>query len=80
MHELWDQVVEWERIPKGVCRNLIRSMPRRVGPVIKAKEGKTKYWQKKNDLGLDLTTTSLVSQAGQCSQVSSQEWSWDSVY
>ena len=42
VHELWDQVqVEWERIPKEVCRNLIESMPRRVGPVVKAKESKT---------------------------------------
>jgi len=47
VHELLDQVkVEWERISKGVCRNLIRSMPRGVGPAIKGKKGKSKSWQK----------------------------------
>ena len=44
IHELWDWVqVEWENIPKEVCRNLIESMPRRVQAVIKAKGGQTKY-------------------------------------
>jgi len=35
--------VEWEKIPKEACRDLIESMPRRVGPVMKAKGGQTKY-------------------------------------
>ena len=47
VHELWDPVkVEWEIISKEVFRNLIRSILRRVRPVIKAKEGKTMEWQK----------------------------------
>ena len=44
IHELWERVqVEWERIPKEVCRNLIESMPRRTEAVIKAKGGNTRY-------------------------------------
>lgn len=44
IHELWEQVqVEWEKIPKEVCVNLIESMPRRIQAVIKAKGGHTKY-------------------------------------
>ena len=44
IHELWDRVqVEWEKIPKEVCRNLIESMPRRIEAVIKAKGAQTKY-------------------------------------
>jgi transposase len=44
VHELWERVqVEWERIPKEVCGNLIESMPRRIQAVIKAKGGQTKY-------------------------------------
>ena len=38
MLELWEQMqVEWNKIPMGVCRNLIESMPRRIEAVIKAK-------------------------------------------
>ena len=44
VHELWERLeVEWNRIPKEVCRNLIESMPRRIQAVIKAKGGPTKY-------------------------------------
>jgi len=44
IHELWERIeVEWERIPKEVCVDLIRSMPRRVAAVLKAKGGYTKY-------------------------------------
>ena len=44
IHELWDRVeMEWEKIPKEVCRNLIESMPRRIEAVIKAKGAQTKY-------------------------------------
>jgi hypothetical protein len=44
MHELWERVqVEWDKIPKEVCRNLIESMPRRIEAVIKAKGAQTKY-------------------------------------
>ena len=44
IHELWEWVqVEWERIPKEVCGNLIESMPRRITAVIKAKGGNTRY-------------------------------------
>ena len=42
--ELWERCqVEWEKIPKEVCQNLIESMPRRVQAVLKAKGGHTKY-------------------------------------
>src|SRR5882757_10957796 len=44
IHELWDRVqMEWEKIPKEVCRNMIESMPRRIEAVIKAKGAQTKY-------------------------------------
>ena len=44
VEELWECCqVEWEKIPKEVCQNLIESMPRRVEAVIKAKGGHTKY-------------------------------------
>ena len=44
VHELWERVVkEWNQIPPEVCQNLIESMPRRIGAVIKAKGGHTKY-------------------------------------
>ena len=44
MHGLWERVeVEWEKIPKEVCVNLIDSMPRRVAAVLKAKGRSTKY-------------------------------------
>lgn len=42
--ELWDRVqVEWDKIEKEVCQNLIESMPRRMEAVIKARGGHTKY-------------------------------------
>ena len=44
MHELWDRVSEeWNAIPPEVCQNLIKSMPRRIEAVLKAKGGHTKY-------------------------------------
>ena len=44
VEELWECCqVEWEKIPKEVCQNLIESMPRRVQAIIKAKGGYTKY-------------------------------------
>jgi hypothetical protein len=44
LEELWRRCqVEWEKIPKEVCQNLIESMPRRVQAVLKAKGGFTKY-------------------------------------
>lgn len=43
-HELWKRCeVEWEKIPKEVCQNLIRGMPKRVAAVLRAKGGHTKY-------------------------------------
>jgi hypothetical protein len=51
MHELWEQVqMEWDKIPKEVCRNLIESMPRRIEAVIKAKGAQTKYWQQNRSI------------------------------
>jgi transposase len=42
--ELWERVSEvWNAIEPEVCQNLIESMPRRIGAVIKAKGGNTKY-------------------------------------
>jgi transposase len=42
--ELWDRVqIEWEKIPKEVCQNLIASMPSRIRAVLKANGGHTKY-------------------------------------
>ena len=42
VHEHWEWVqVEWERILKEVCRNLIESVPRRGSD--KAKRGQIKY-------------------------------------
>ena len=42
--ELWERVeVEWEAIPREKCLELIKSMPRRVAEVLKAKGGYTKY-------------------------------------
>ena len=44
VEELWERCqVEWEKIPKEVCQNLIESMPRRVQAIIKTKGGYTKY-------------------------------------
>ena len=42
--ELWERMEkEWEAIPQSVCRDLVESMPRRVGSVIRAKGSYTKY-------------------------------------
>ena len=42
-HVLWERVqVEWEKITKEVCVNMIDSMPRRIAAVLKAKGGNTK--------------------------------------
>lgn len=42
--EIWERVVEvWGKIEPEVCQELIESMPRRIGAVIKAKGGHTKY-------------------------------------
>jgi transposase len=44
MHELWRRVeAEWEKIAKDECVKLIESMPRRIGSVLKANGGYTKY-------------------------------------
>jgi len=44
VHKSWGLLqVEWDRIPKEVCRNVIESMPRRIEAMIKAKEAQTKY-------------------------------------
>jgi hypothetical protein len=44
IEELWRRVeVEWEKIPKEECLNLINSMPRKVAALLKAKGGYTKY-------------------------------------
>jgi len=43
-HQLWEHCeVEWEKIPKEVCQNLIMSMPKRVAAVLEAKGRHTKY-------------------------------------
>jgi transposase len=42
--EMWERVAEeWGEIEPEVCQKLIESMPRRIGAVIKAKGGHTKY-------------------------------------
>ena len=42
--ELWETLQEiWRSIPSEVILNLVRSMPRRVQAVLKAKGGHTKY-------------------------------------
>ena len=42
--ELWERVEkEWDEIGAEVCQELIKSMPRRVAAVVKAKGGYTKY-------------------------------------
>ena len=42
--ENWKRTSEvWEKIPKEVCQNLIRSMPSRIEAVIRARGGPTKY-------------------------------------
>jgi len=41
--ELWGQVlVEWDRTPGKVCRNVVDSKPRGIEAVIKAKEAQTR--------------------------------------
>jgi transposase len=43
-HQLWECCeTEWEKIPKEVCQNLIKSMPRRVEAMLRVKGGHTKY-------------------------------------
>jgi len=40
--ELWGQVlVEWDRTPGEVCRNVVESKPRSIEALIKAKEAQT---------------------------------------
>jgi len=42
--ELWERIsVEWYKIPVEYCRSLIRSMPRRLKAVHRAKGKQTKY-------------------------------------
>ena len=42
--ELWERIsVEWYKIPAEYCRDLIRSMPRRLAAVKRAKGKNTKY-------------------------------------
>ena len=44
VHELWERVVgEWNKIRPEVCKNLIKSMPRRIQAVIRANGGHTKH-------------------------------------
>jgi hypothetical protein len=44
LHELWERVErEWNAIDEFVCQGLIKSMPRHVAAVLKAKGGYTKY-------------------------------------
>ena len=43
MLELWERVVEWNKIEAKLCQDLIESMPRRVAAVLKAKGGYSKY-------------------------------------
>ena len=43
-HELWERVAkEWNEIPSEVCQELVESMPKRIGAVINANRGHTKY-------------------------------------
>ena len=40
IHELWERIlVKWEKIAVEKCQKLIKSMPRRVQAVLKAKGG-----------------------------------------
>ena len=42
--ELWERTqIEWEKISKEKCQELIESMPRRIAAVLKAKGGYTRY-------------------------------------
>jgi transposase len=47
MHQLWDRVeTEWNKVPAQVCTDLIETMPERIGAVLEAKGGYTKYAKK----------------------------------
>ena len=47
VHELWERVqTQWDKIAAQSCIDLIESMARRVGAVLKARGGHTKYWIK----------------------------------
>ena len=60
MDELLGQVlVEWDRTPNEVCRNVVESKPRRIGAVIKAKGAQTKYQPKKKTDSLSLLDCKL---------------------
>jgi len=51
--ELLGQVlVEWDRTPSNVCRNVIESKPRRIGAVIKAKGAQTSTSKKTDSSSL----------------------------
>ena len=42
--ELWERTqMEWKKISKEKCQELIESMPRRIAAVLKAKGGYTRY-------------------------------------
>lgn len=44
VHELWEKAQEaWNKIDPEYCQSLIKSMPRRIEAVIKARGGPTKY-------------------------------------
>ena len=44
MNELWERIeTEWDKIDVDICLNLIKSIPRRVQAVLKAKGGWTDY-------------------------------------
>lgn len=44
MHGLRSRLIqEWQEIPKEVCVNLIKSMPKRISAVLKSRGGYTKY-------------------------------------
>jgi hypothetical protein len=44
IHELQERIEgEWKKIAVEKCLKLVESMPKRVGSVLKAKEGYTKY-------------------------------------
>ena len=44
VNELWRRTeIEWERISKQKCQDLVETMPRRIAAVIRAKGGYTKY-------------------------------------
>ena len=44
IHQWWERIQEeWEGIPVEECQKLIKSMPRRIKAVTKAKVGYTKH-------------------------------------